>query len=382
MPPSETQPLDRPALLSESSSDRLSLGYVPLTDSAPLLIAQTLGLFDRHHIKVDLTRIGAWSALRDHIALGHLDGGQMLSPMPIAAGMGLSGLPTDLAAVAVLARHGNTVTFSDDLMAEILAADPGAARTRPMPAAALAAALAARRGRGKPRPTLAVVFAFSSHNYLLRHWLASGGIDPDQDINLVVVPPPLLPGALADGRIDGFCAGEPWGSRAVDLRLGRIALTSADIWPNHPEKLLTISSTRLAAAPEQIEACVAAIIEAGLWLSDPAHTAEAARILHSQAMPDVPEQVIALSLGQTLVLAPDEAPTAVPALQFHPEATCPHPEHGAWWARQMLRWGHIDHLPTDLIAQIWRPDIWQGAALRARVPSTIPPFPPCPGDRA
>jgi len=382
MPPSESRSIDRPAALSAASSDRLSLGYVPLTDSAPLLIAKALGLFDRHHIKVDLTRIGAWSALRDHIALGHLDGGQMLSPMPIAAGLGLSGLPTDLAAVAVLARHGNTVTFSDDLMAEILAAAPELARMRPMPAAALAAALAVRRSRGKPHPTLAVVFAFSSHNYLLRHWLASGGIDPDQHIRLVVVPPPLLPGELADGRIDGFCAGEPWGSRAVDLRLGRIALTTADIWPNHPEKLLTVSAGRLEAAPEQVEACVAAIIEAGVWLSDPAHIAEAARILHTGAMPDVPEQVIALSLGHSLVRAPDEAPTPVPALQFHPQATCPHPEHGAWWARQMLRWGHIDQLPPGLIAQIWRPDIWQRAAHRAGVPSTIPPFPPCPGDLA
>jgi NitT/TauT family transport system ATP-binding protein/nitrate/nitrite transport system substrate-binding protein len=380
--PSEIQSLDRPALLPDISADRLSLGYVPLTDSAPLLVAQTLGLFTRHRVKVDLMRVGAWSALRDHIALGHLDGGQMLSPMPIAAMLGLSGLPTRLAAVATLARHGNTITFSEALIAEIAEAAPALASMRPLPATALAAALAARRKAGRPRPTLAVVFAFSSHNYLLRHWLASGGIDPEQDVHLVVVPPPLLPGELADGRIDGFCAGEPWGSRAVDLRLGRIALTTADIWPNHPEKLLTISTTRLARAPEEIEACIAAIIEAGVWLSDPANVAEAARIVHAQAMPDVPEQVVALALGRRLVLAPDESPTPVPGLQFHPAATCPHPEHGAWWARQMLRWGHIDTLPPDLIAEIWRPDIWQRAAVQAGVPAAIPASPPCPGDLA
>ncbi len=254
MSPSDLLPLDHPALSSDRQTETLHLGYVPLTDAAPLLVADALGLFQRHHVQVSLTRVGAWSALRDHIALGHLDGGQMLSPMPIAAALGLSGLPTRLAAVATLARHGNTVTFGEQLMAEIAQAAPALAGIRPLPASALAAALAARRHAGRPRPTLAVVFAFSSHNYLLRHWLASGGIDPERDVQLLVVPPPLLPGELADGRIDGFCAGEPWGSRAVDLRLGRIVLTTADIWPNHPEKLLTVSTHRLARAPEQIEA--------------------------------------------------------------------------------------------------------------------------------
>ncbi len=127
---------------------------------------------------------------------------------------------------------------------------------------------------------------------------------------------------------------------------------------------------------------MAAIIEAGLWLTDPANVAEAARIVQSRAMPDVPEQVVALALGRRLVLAPDENPTPVPGLQFHPEATCPHPEHGAWWARQMLRWGHVDTLPAGLIDEIWRPDIWQRAAVQAGVPAAIPAIPPCPGDLA
>jgi ABC-type nitrate/sulfonate/bicarbonate transport system substrate-binding protein len=379
--PSETAPIEAPAVLAPATQQTLHLGFVPLTDAAPLLVAEALGLFRRHGVSVALNRVGAWSALRDHIALGHLDGGQMLSPMPIAAALGLSFLPTRLAAVAALGRHGNTITFSTQLVREITDAAPALAARRPLPAAAFAEALAARRAKGLPRPTLAVVFAFSSHNYLLRHWLAAGGIDPERDVTLVVVPPPLVPTELAEGRIDGFCAGEPWGSQAVALRHGEIVLTSADLWLNHPEKLLTFRSACLAAAPERVAACVAAVLEAGLWLSAPANTAEAARIVH-HAMPDVPEPVVALALGRRLVLAPDAPPTPVQGLQFHPEATYPHPEHGAWWARQMLRWGHIDALPPDLIASIWRPDIWQHGAARAGLPTHPPALPPCPGDLA
>jgi len=371
--------IDRPA--RGSASDTLTLGFVPLTDAAPLLVADALGLFARHGLKVVLSRMQAWSAMRDRIGFGALDGGQMLSPMPIAAAMGLGGLTTRLAVVVTLARQGNTLTLSDALMAEIEAAAPALATTRPLQAAALRAALAARQHEGRERPVIAVVYAWSSHTYLLRHWLAEGGIDPEQDVTLVVVPPPLVAEELAAGRIDGFCAGEPWGSRAVDLRCGRIALTTADIWPHHPEKVLAVSAARLAEEPAQIEALAAAVIDAGIWLTDPAHRADATRIIQSRALPEVPAEIIALALSGQLVMTPDEAPRPAAALQFHPDATYPHPEHGAWWAGQMRRWGHLPELSPE-IPTLWRPDVWQRAALRAGM-SPIPPIlPALPGDRS
>jgi ABC-type nitrate/sulfonate/bicarbonate transport system substrate-binding protein len=356
------------------------LGFVPLTDAAPLLVADALGLFARHGVRVGLSRMAAWAAMRDRIAFGGLDGGQMLSPMPIAARLGLGGVAASLAVVATLARHGNTLTFSDALLAEIERAAPDLARQRPLPAAALAACLAARRAQGREAPSLAVVYAYSSHTYLLRHWLSEAGIDPERDVRLVVVPPPLVAGELAEGHIDGFCAGEPWGSRAVDLRVGRIVLTTADIWLNHPEKVLAVSAQRLARDPEQIEAVVAAVLEAGVWLTDPANLADATRIVHRSALPEVPETVVARALARSLVLAPDEPPTPVPGLQFHLEATYPHPEHGAWWASQMLRWGHVDAVSPGLIEDIWRPDVWRRAAPRAGLSPRIPTLPACPGE--
>lgn len=195
---------------------------------------------------------------------------------------------------------------------------------------------------------------------------------------MCAVPPPMVADALAEGRIDGFCAGEPWGSRAVDLRAGRIALTTADIWPDHPKKVFAVSAECLARAPEQVERAVAALIEAGLWLSEPANLAQAAWLLHLRSMPGVPEEVIARSLASALVFAPDEAPCEAPAMRF--DATYPHPEHGAWWLRQMRHWQHVAPSDDGVINRIWRPDIWRLAAARAGIATHTPPLAPCPGE--
>lgn len=343
-----------------TGAETMRLGYVPLTDAAPLLIAQEKGFFRRHGLGVTLEPSASWASLRDRLAFGVLDGAQMLSPMPIAATLGLGGVQTDLIVAATLGRNGNTITISEGLAAEI--ADAGG----------LSGALSARRNARRSVPVLAVVFPFSSHNYLLRHWLAEAGIDPDHDIRLVVIPPPQVADALADGAIDGFCAGEPWGSRAVDLRVGRIVLTTGDIWLNHPEKVLAFTAGCVARDPDRLVACVAAVISASSWLDAPENGAEAAHIL-ARALPTVPKQVIALALNGLILAAPDSAPRPSPKLIFQRDgASYPFPEHGVWWLSQMRRWGHA---PFDIglgVSRIWRPDLWRRAA--ALTGEAVPTF--------
>ncbi len=362
----ETDTLEKPTVARANGTEVLRLGFMPLTDCAPLLVAEANGLFERHGIYVRLSAVSAWSALRDRVALGQLDGGQMLSPMPIAAGLGLGGLSCNLAVVSVLSRQGNSITLSHKMMAEIEAAAPELAKHRPLPAEALAAALARRRQQGRPAPILATVFAHSSHHYLLRHWLASAGIMPDQDVQLRVVPPPLVADELAEDHIDGFCAGAPWGERAVDLDAGQIVLTTADIWPEHPEKLLAVSAERLARKPEQIVGLVAALIEAGQWLSNSANHETAAKSLKARALSGVPEPVILQSLS------------GHGAPQFHPAATYPHPEHGTWWLGQIKRWHHAPVGDDETIERLWRPDIWTAGAIRAGIDAARPNLPPSP----
>ena len=360
-------------------TDVLRLGFMPLTDCAPLIVAEAAGLFHKHGVAVQLSPLHAWVALRDRMAIGKLDGGQLLAPMPIAASLGLGGVASDVAVVSVMASEGNTITLGEALIAEIEAAAPDLAKLRPLPADALAAALRARKAMGREAPILAMVYPFSSHNYLLRHWLAAAGIDPEIDVLLRAVPPPLVATELAEGRIDGFCAGQPWGSRAVDLRCGRIVLGTGDIWPGHPEKVMAISAGYLDRAPERVEAAVAAIIEAGEWLSDPANLPQAARWLHLYALPQVPLSVVRQSLAAKLPLAPDEAERDFANPRFSLPSTCPHPEHGAWWLTQMQRWGHAPaSARPDSITRLWRPDIWHRAVSRAGlnpaqpVPAPIP----------
>ena len=186
-----------------------------------------------------------------------------------------------------------------------------------------------------------------------------------------MLPPSALPEALAEGTIDGFCAGEPWGSRAVDLQVGRIVLSTSSIWPNHPEKLLAFRADGVARDPGPAVAVTAALIQATAWLADPANAGKAASILHRTALPGVPAAVIALALSERLVLGAGEMPTAVPgAIRFAAAATRPLPRHTGWLLDAMRRWGHI---PAVGVIDPTRPDLWQKAASQAEFPD-LPAF--------
>jgi ABC-type nitrate/sulfonate/bicarbonate transport system substrate-binding protein len=339
----------------------LRLGFVPLADAAPLLVADALGLFANQGIHVRLQRMQAWAAVRDRLCFGALDGAQLLGPTVIALAAGVEGVRRRLTVTADLARNGNTIVLSNAL-AEAVGGKP------PVSPAAFAAALHDRAEAGLPPPTLAVVHPFSSHNYLLRHWLAQGGLDPEHDVRLVVVPPPMVARALAEGAIEGFCAGEPWGSHAVATGAGRLALGSGDIWPNHPEKVLAFAEG-LAEAP--MIAATAAVIEAARWLEAPGNRRRAADLLHERAFPEVPPATIRAVLEGTVAAAPGGAPMPLAAPIRFPTTSRPDPGEARGWAAAMRRWGHISAPDAEALSP-WRPDLWAAAAAR------LAPLPPCP----
>jgi len=332
----------------------LRIGYVPLADAAPLIVADALGLFRQHGVAVALSEETAWAALRDRIAHGLLDGAHMLAPMPIALACGLGGVRAAVSVGAGIGRNGNAFTLSLDLAEEAGLAEDGT----PLPAAAFAAAVRRRAAAGRPPVRLAAVFPFSSHHYLLRHWLASGGLDPDRDLRLVVVPPPHTARALAAGEIDGFCAGEPWGSHAAALGLGRIALTGGDIWPDHPEKVLAF---RPGLPGPQAVAATAAVIAAARWLDDPANRDEATRLLHARIFPTMAAETVRMPLAG---LTPCPAGIrALPAPMRFRDATLARPEAAAWWLGQMRRWGHVPaSIPDSGALAAYGDGIWRAAA--------------------
>jgi nitrate/nitrite transport system substrate-binding protein len=209
------------------------------------VIAQEKGYFHQPGLAVELVAT-AWANIRDKVALGLLDGGHMLAPMPLAATLGLGGLNRAIVTALSLDLNGSAITLAKGLWQQMLQIDPQAGATPLAAAAALRGVIERRRAAAAPPLVFAAVFPYSMHNYLLRTWLAAGGIDPDADIRLIFVPPPLMVDNLAARRIDGFSVGEPWNHRAVDLGIGRIAAASGEIWNNHRRRC---SASRPVGAP-------------------------------------------------------------------------------------------------------------------------------------
>ncbi|MGG5819236.1 CmpA/NrtA family ABC transporter substrate-binding protein [Falsiroseomonas sp. HW251] len=335
----------------------LRIGFVTLTDAAPLVVADALGFFAAAGVRVTLSPERSWAGLRDKLAFGALDGAHLLAPMAVALAAGAGGLRRRLDVTLRMSRNGNTVVLSHAL------ANAVQGYAAPLSAQAFAAALHARAEDGMPPPTLGVVFPHSSHNYLLREWLASGGLDPDHDCRLVVVPPPQMARALADGAIEGFCAGEPWGSHAVALGAGRFAFTTGDIWPDHPEKVLAFAEGLADREADAVVAATAAVIEAQRWLTDPANLGAATALLAERVFPALAPSTIAAVLGGRIAAAPGGAPFVLAHPTRFDPGTPPSSEWAARWFAAMGRWGHLPVAATEEDARApWRPDLWQRAA--------------------
>ncbi|SDK17406.1 CmpA/NrtA family ABC transporter substrate-binding protein [Billgrantia gudaonensis] len=251
--------------------ERVTLGFIPLLDAVLLVVAREKGLFADQGLDVNLSRENAWSTLRDKLAAGLLDGAHLLAPLPLAMSLGLGRAPCDTLAPATLSRNGNALVLSTALCERSGAAfddDPAAS------ARALAAWLAASPRQRRPR--LAMVYPYSCQHFLLRDWLACGGLAPERDLDLVALPPPRMVAALREGQIDGFCVGEPWGSLAQHDGVGRIVASGAQLWPEHPEKVLGVTRPWAHRYPGTLAALLRALQAASDWLAEsPAHRRQA-----------------------------------------------------------------------------------------------------------
>jgi two-component system, oxyanion-binding sensor len=344
----------------------LRLGFIPLSDCAVLAIAKEKGFFRRHGLDVTLLREVSWANVRDKVAVGALDGAQMLAGMPIAATAGIDPVAPPLITAFSLDLNGNAITVSSALWARMVEADARSTATRPVSAAALRRVIEADRQRDRPPLRFAMVFPFAMHNYELRYWLAAAGIDPDDDVQLTVVPPPRMVEALERGTIDGFCVGEPWNSLAVQRGLGHIVATTYEIWNNSPEKVLAVNRTFPEQQPDLHQALLRAVIEAAAWTDAPGNRREVARILAQPQYVDAPELLLAGSLTGQVVFGLGEDATAVPDFHvFHRyAANFPWTSHAVWLLTQMRRWGQLT-APVDLLAaarQVYRPDLYRQAA--------------------
>ena len=313
----------------------LILGFVPLADAAPLVVAREKGFFAAEGLSVRLVREASWAALRDRVCSGIFDGGHMLAAIPVANAFALGGWRTPLVAPMALNLNGNAVTLSLSLWDELAAEDSGVRAGDLSIPRALVRLAQSRRAEGRPVPRFGVVFPHSSHNYLLRYWLAAGGVDPDRDVRLEVVPPPQMITYLTAGRIDGYCVGAPWSELAEAHGVGRIAVLGHGIWNNALDKVLGVTAAWAARRPATLRALVRALLRAGAWLDQPANRAEAAYWMARPEILHVPESVVETALRAV----GDRIPGGL--LFSHHAATFPWASRGVWTLSQMRRWGQV-----------------------------------------
>lgn len=351
------------------SVETFRIGFLPLVDAALPILAHELGFAAREGVTMELVRDMTWATVRDRLLYGHTDAAHMIAPLAIATALGRDGRPVPMAVPFVLGLNGNAVTFS-----AALAHDVGLGDTLGDPAivgARLRTVATARKAAGKPL-RFGVVHRYSSHNYMLRYWLAGVGIRPDADVEIVVTSPPFAADALAAGEVDGICVGEPWNSIAVERGVGHIALATAQIWRRGVEKVLAMRKAVAEERRDAVEALLRALHAAAAHFVEPGTAEESAAILARPEYLDAPNDAVLRAITDRIRLVPGGEPIHYPDFMFqHREAAnFPWRSQAAWLYSQMLRWDRAGYSATDAAtaAAVFRPDMYRAALAGSGAP--------------
>ena len=358
------------------SDSLLNIGFIPLVDCAPLVVAREKGFAAAEGLELRLVRETSWANIRDRLAIGHFDAAHLLGPLVVAATLGAGHLQVPIVAPVALNLGGNAITVSVPLWRQMVEAGAAVGAPPALQAAALARVVRERAAAGAQPLTFAMVYPFSCQNYELRLWLASAGLDPDADVRLVVLPPPLLADALRSGQIDGFCVGAPWNSLAVSIGCGVIVNAMIDLWPQCPEKVVGMRRDWVDAHPSATAALVRAVVAAARWCDEPDNRPELASLLSEPRHVGTTPAILRSTLEGRLPFVPDEPAQQRPDyIEFSSHwANVPWPEHGEWYYRQMLLWKQVREHPGQLgVARAcFRSDLYAEAV--AELPGT--PLPP------
>lgn len=338
--------------MNDTSRD-LAIGFIPLIDCAPLAIAQELGLFAAEGLNVMLSREKSWANIRDKLFVGSLQCAHMLAPMTISVTLGLNRVTVPLVTSFAMNLNGNSITISNSLRDQLRTLDPESLNSAHQSVLTLKMLVDQRKESGQAPLTFAMVYPYSCHNYLLRYWLAAGGINPDSDINLVVIPPQQMTGQLAAGRIDGLCVGEPWNQVAVDDGFGYNLLNCHQIWHNAPEKVLAAREDWATDNPDTYRRLLRSLLQAAAWLAEPDNHHETVALLAQPQYLNLPRETIdsGLKNGRHVFN------------RFH--ANFPWRSHALWLLSQMVRWGQL-HKGLDmceLAGRIYQPELYRQACI-------------------
>ena len=372
-----------PAFAADPEVDELTLGFIKLTDMAPLAIAKEKGFFEDEGLFVTLEAQSNWKVLLDRVIAGELQGAHMLAGQPIAATIGY-GTAGEVVTPFSMDLNGNAITVSNAVWAEMkpnVPADAEGKPIHPISASALKPVIESYADRGEPF-NLGMVFPVSTHNYELRYWLAAGGVHPGfytpadvsgqigGDVLISVTPPPQMPATMEAGTILGYAVGEPWNQAAVAKGIGVPVITDHDIWNKNPEKVFGVTKAFAEENPQTMIALTKALIRAAIWLdeNENANRPEAVEILARSEYVGADAAVIANSMTGTFEFEPgDKRPAPDFNVFFRYNATYPYYSDAVWYLTQMRRWGQIaedkaDAWYDETAKSVYRPDIYKLAA--------------------
>lgn len=339
-------------------SPDVRFGIIALTDCSPIVVAHEKGFFKKYGIRSKISKEASWAVIRDRLSTGDNQATHMLIGMPYASTMGLLGSPKKPMVYAwMLNRNGQAITLKKTFRGKV-AAD----------ATALKPFVDEAKKAGKPL-TFAMTFPPGTHAMWMRYWLASGGIHPGDaagagaDVNLVTIPPPQMVSNMRVGKMDGFCVGEPWNARAIDDGIGYTALTTQDMWKDHPEKVLAFTEEFATKNPKTVKAILKAVHEASEWMDNFDNRSEMADIVSQPSYINCPKEIILGRLLGDYDYGDGRKKQDEFAMHFsRRNANFPQPKYGQWWLTQFRRWGMVDGAPDfSIVNKVCRYDLYAEA---------------------
>jgi nitrate/nitrite transport system substrate-binding protein len=340
------------------------LGFIALTDAAALFVADEKGYFKKHGMTdVEVLKQSSWGTTRDNLVLGSgkggIDGAHILTPMPYLISTGAvtaNNVPVPISIVARLNLGGQCISVGNeykDLKVGLSTREFGKAL------------LAKRVKTGKP-VNAAMTFPGGTHDLWIRYWMAAGGVDPNKDISTIVVPPPQMVANMKVGSMDTFCVCEPWNRQLINQGIGYTAITTSELWMNHPEKSLGLRSDYVQANPNATKALIKAVMEALMWCEEPANRAELAEICSRRRWINAPVADIIDRMKGDFDYGTGRVETnsKFQMRYWKDQASYPFRSHDLWFLTEDIRWGYLPpNLDTKaLIDKVNREDLWRVAA--------------------
>jgi nitrate/nitrite transport system substrate-binding protein len=341
---------------------KAKLGFIALTDSSPLIIAKEKGLFAKYGMPdVEVLKQASWAGVRDNLVLGSagggIDGSHILSPLPylLATGQATGGKPLPMYILARLNLNGQGISVGNDLKAVKVGVQSGGAKAK-------FAQLKASNNVAK----IAMTFRGGTHDLWIRYWLAAGGINPDTDCSVIVIPPAQMVANMKTGTQDAFCVGEPWNGQTVDQKIGYTACLTSELWMNHPEKALGMRADWVDKNPNAAKALTAAVQEAQMWCDQMGNRPAMCEVVSGRQYINVPLGDIQPRLLGDIDYGDGRVAKASPHIMkfWQDNASFPFKSHDLWFLTEDIRWGVLPQ-STDakaLIAKVNRSDIWRAAA--------------------